>query len=103
MEFLIASLPEPLAPPFQYKFDTYLDSIQHAAESAGFILDRFDLPWTDTNKERSSAFRLGQEIDLSLEPGIEGESSAFASIKPNNKAETASQNEPGILLFRSRD
>jgi hypothetical protein len=101
IKFLIATLPEPLAPSFQYKFDTYLDSLQKAAQSAGFILDRFDLPWTDPNQGRSSAFRLGQEIDLNWATPIEGQSPEIASIRPNTKSENASQNEPGVLLFRS--
>jgi hypothetical protein len=102
IDFLIATLPEPLAPSLRYKFDTYLDAIQRAAEASDLIFDRLDLPWGDPSKDDSPGFRLGQEIDLGWEPNIGGESSAFASLKPSTKKQATSQDEAGILLFRSR-
>jgi len=99
IEFLIATLPEPLAPPLRYKFDSYLDAIQRAAEAAGYIMDRFDLPWPDPNKEDSQNFKLGQEIDLRWEQANGAEASDFASITPNTK-QAKFLSEPGILLFR---
>jgi hypothetical protein len=102
IDFLIATLPEPLAPSLRYKFDTYLDAIQRAAEASDLIFDRLDLPWGYPSKDDSPGFRLGQEIDLGWEPNIGGESSAFASLKPSTKKQATSHDEAGILLFRSR-
>jgi hypothetical protein len=102
IKFFIATVPEPLAPSFRNKFDTYLDAIQRAAEDSGYLLDRFDLPWGDPNKTESTLFRLGEEIDLDWEPSLEGERQVFASLRPNNKDQTDPQNQPGILLFRRK-
>lgn len=94
--FLIVLVPEPFAPPFRYKFDTYVDAVQRAAETADLILDRFDLPWSPGAGD-SQGFKLGEEIGIGLEPNLGGSSAPFASLKP--KVQT--QNEPGVLLFRS--
>ena len=103
IEFLIATLPEPLGGGFRYKFDTYLDAIQRAAEASGFILDRFDLPWGDPSKSASTLFKLGEEIDLTLGSVAEGKPPIVGSLSPNRHASTSAQDLPGLLLFRSRE
>src|SRR5689334_8641626 len=45
MEFLIATVPDPLDSRFGYNFDSTLDAIQMAIESQGYVLDRYWLPW----------------------------------------------------------
>jgi hypothetical protein len=43
---LIATLPDPIdAANLGYVFDRYLDALQRAMETAGYVLDSFDLPW----------------------------------------------------------
>jgi len=43
--FLIATVPDPIESRLPIFFDRFLGSIQRAAERAGYVLDRFDLPW----------------------------------------------------------
>src|SRR5262249_31784155 len=62
--FLIATVPAPDSLPLRYKSDTYLDAIQRAANTAGFNLYSFDLPWLKTAEQQSPSFRLGQSIDI---------------------------------------
>jgi len=105
VEFLIASVPDPDSVPLRYKFDTYLDAIQQAADTAGFNLYSFDLPWLETSKYQADAFTLGREIDLSLPTGQHGMATDDADnsvleIKPND--EKRSDSEPGVMLFQER-
>ena len=72
---LIATLPDPVdAANLNYTYDRYLDAIQRAMEGAGYLLDRFDLPWLDPAGPPAAA----------------------------NAAEPRFRREPGRLLFRSR-
>jgi len=49
---IIATLPDPRdAANLNYMFDRYLDAIQRAMEAAGFVLDRFDMPWLDSDEK----------------------------------------------------
>ncbi len=72
---LIATLPDPVdAANLNYTYDRYLDAIQRAMEGAGYLLDRFDLPWLDPAGPPAAA----------------------------NAVEPRFRREPGRLLFRSR-
>src|SRR5690348_14576258 len=43
---LITTLPDPIdAANLSYTYDRYIDAIQRAMEAAGYVLDRFDVPW----------------------------------------------------------
>jgi hypothetical protein len=105
IEFVIATLPEPFASPLRSKFDSYLDAIQSAAETAGYVLDRFDLPWQDPEKGSSQGFALGQQLELRWEEDTKegnprNSTRSFLSIEGNKKEQTRFLSEPGILLFR---
>ena len=77
IEFLIATVPDPLDSRLPYLYDRYLDSIQRALEVAGYLPDCFDLPWFETSQ-----------------PSEEG------SLPGKRRYE----HEPGVVLFRnSRD
>ncbi len=45
VQFLIATVPDPLDSSLGYLFDRHLGSLERAAETAGYVLDRFELPW----------------------------------------------------------
>ena len=52
LNVLIATLPDPLDTGSKFEFDMGLEAIQKAIESEGYILDRFDNPWsTGTSKK----------------------------------------------------
>jgi hypothetical protein len=82
VESLIAIVPDPIESRFGDLFDTLLESLQRAAEGAGFVLGPFDLAW---NKEP-----------------------AATDIKTKKKCAPATEDKiyerhPGIMLFRDRD
>lgn len=45
MEFLVATIPDPLDSHVGWLFDQQLDAIERAIEGTGHSLDRFSLPW----------------------------------------------------------
>ncbi len=104
IEFVIATLPEPIASPLRSKFDSYLDAIQSAAETAGYVLDRFNLPWQVPEKGSPQGFALGQQLVLRWEEdtkdGLPKPTGSFVSVEGNKKEQTRFLTEPGILLFR---
>lgn len=88
LEFMVATLPDPKESRLNYLFDRNFDAIQRAVESAGFVVDRFDLPWQDQNgkgKEKGDA--ENGETNSANQPG---------SFEPSYK------HKPGVVLFRSR-
>ena len=47
IEFLIATVPDPINSRLPNFFDSFAESIGSAAEAAGYTLDRFALPWME--------------------------------------------------------
>ena len=82
VESLIVTLPDPEESRFRYQFDRELDCIQRAVESQGYVLDRYELPW-------SSGPRL---------------SAAATKAKSNDPqpatAPQARESRPGVILYR---
>ena len=75
IEFLIATVPDPIDTPYGYAFDQVVDAVQRGVErKEGYLLDRAWLPW---------------EIDRKAKPKPDGE-------EPPRLRES----HPGILLFR---
>lgn len=46
LRILIATLPDPDASHLDWAFDSHLDAIRRGFERAGWVLDRFELPWS---------------------------------------------------------
>jgi hypothetical protein len=82
LEFMIATLPDPLDSRLNYMFDRNLDAIQRAIESADFVLDRFDFPW------REDKSRAGDKGDPAGDQ--------------KREAEPVHRLKPGVILYRSR-
>jgi hypothetical protein len=61
IEYMIAALPDPLAPALRAQFDSRLDAIQRAAVSDNFIIDRLDFPWPDPMKGTAAKGGAGEE------------------------------------------
>jgi hypothetical protein len=75
----IATVPDPVQTNMQLDFDRTIDGIQLAAESAGYVIDRYWLPWP-------------------LAPSIEY--ADYFSRKAALRDEQEKQKQPGLLLFR---
>ena len=75
LDFIIATVPDPIDSRLPHFFDSFLDSIQRASEFAGYVLDRFDLLWT-------------ARPESSRQEGVHRRIAKYAR-------------EPSILLFRN--
>jgi len=45
IEFLIATVPDPISSRLPRFFDSFIESLESAAQASGFTIDRFALPW----------------------------------------------------------
>jgi hypothetical protein len=79
MRVLIATVPDPVQTNMQLDFDRTIEGIQLAAESVGYVIDRYWLPWP-------------------VQPFIEY--SDYFSRKAALHDEQEKQKQPGLLLFR---
>ncbi len=52
---LIATLPDPLDTGSKFEFDMGLEAVQKAIESEGYILDRFENPWSTGSSKQAGA------------------------------------------------
>lgn len=84
LDFLIATVPDPVVSRLDYTFDRYFDAIQRAIEAAGYRLDRFDLPWA----------RARATLDAQL---------AYTNGHSPNAGGPEFARYPGVLLFTKRD
>ena len=76
----------------QYKLDDQIDAIQRAAESQGYVLDRFKLPWPTPGERAAKGGEA--EIDQSEDSGPATGDTAQSGAKSGQRS------EPGVLLFR---
>jgi hypothetical protein len=91
VDSIIATLPDPIETGLSVKLDDEIDAIQRAAESEGYVLDRFKLPWP-TPSERAAkgdAAEIDQSEDIEPPPD-----------ETPGPGKPARRTEPGILLFR---
>jgi len=92
VDSIIAMVPDPIESGLSLKLDNEIDAIQRAAESEGYVLDRYKLPWP-TPSERAGTGPAA-EIDQSEESEPTPSEAAHSGTKPMLRA------EPGIFLFR---
>ncbi len=69
IEFLIATVPDPISSRLPYFFDSFIDSLESAVEAAGYALDRFALPWTQSRLENAPSSSRQQSLYEST-PGL---------------------------------
>jgi hypothetical protein len=92
VDSIIAMVPDPIESGLSLKLDDEIDAIQRAAESEGYVLDRYKLPWP-TPSERATkgpAAKIDQSED----------SEPTSSDAAHSGAEPLAPSEPGVLLFR---
>ncbi len=70
IEFLIATVPDPVESRLPRFFDSFVESIQRAAEAAGYTIDRFALPWPVSGRETSEAAPNLPEQLYDSQPGL---------------------------------
>ena len=102
IDFIIATVPDPVDSSLPYIFDWYVDAIQKAIVAGGYLPDRFDLPWLDGKGENDQAGGTsegGGSRDVTLQlngPRIE--------IKENGGQKYPRfETEPGLVLFRKTE
>src|SRR5438034_1170497 len=74
LEFLVATVPDPVDSQVGWLFDVYLDAIQHAIVTNDYVLDRYTLPWECTREAEKD------RADGSL-------------VRPH-------EDRPGVVMFR---
>ncbi len=82
INFIIALVPDPVDSHAGWLFDPFLDAIQRAAESGGYVLDRYKIPW---------------EM-----PKHAAKEKSLEAAKPNI-TEEEHRRSPGIVLFRDNE
>jgi hypothetical protein len=92
VDSIIATLPDPIESGLSDKLDDQIDAIQRAAESQGYVLDRFKLPWPTPGERAAKGGEA--EIDQSEDSGPETGETAQSGAKWGQRS------EPGVLLFR---
>ena len=55
VEFLLATVPDPIDSNARWTFDAFVDSIERAAAASSFVLDRFYIPDWDRGRDDTSA------------------------------------------------
>jgi hypothetical protein len=69
LEVVIAILPDPLDSHLDWAYDAGLESIRRALEDAGFIIDRYWLPWQSEALD-STATAVGRATLRQARPGV---------------------------------
>jgi hypothetical protein len=92
VQFLIATLPDPVDSHLAQLFDRGVSAIAGSVQEAGFVLDRFSLPW-----KRDSSTRW----DLNLPD--RKDSGQLVSLFPKKTSSDLHRRVPGTILFRAED
>jgi hypothetical protein len=93
--FLIATVPDPIDSSLPHLFDRHLAAMQRGIEAAGYILDRFELPWLEEKED--------QERQRPKEPStiIKKADRGIESVDSKNTSDLLlHEREPGVMLFR---
>jgi hypothetical protein len=105
LEFLIAAVPDPVDSSSGYRFDSFVDALQRAAETQQYFLDRYFFPWqregegTKTDPSpvpQPKGYGVGQK-------GAANEVRELLRVTPLPREPPQPprrQREPGVLLFR---
>lgn len=67
---LVATLPDPVDSPLDWGFDAGMESLRRSTERAGYVLDRFWLPWPSVPKLDDRLRAIGGPAARMLTPGV---------------------------------
>jgi hypothetical protein len=70
IEFLVATVPDPIDSRLPNFFDSFAESIGRATEAAGYTLDRFALPWMEESDKDQKAPSLWRQTLGESVPGL---------------------------------
>ena len=70
IEFLVATVPDPIDSRLPHFFDSFAESIGSAAEAAGYNLDRFALPWMEEGDKDQKSPPLWSQTLYESVPGL---------------------------------
>ena len=68
--FLILTVPDPEATYLGYTLDTWVEALQRAAETAGFLYDHHWLPWRPAGSEQAAPRASQREGESAGTPGL---------------------------------
>src|SRR5215813_10401538 len=95
LNFIIATVPDPIDSNLGYILDSHLAAIQRATEGADYLLDRFHLPWSErSDQEKDRNIEVADHI---LERLRQPRLSRKESQSPRD------DQEPAVVLFRGED
>ncbi|HET9532664.1 MAG TPA: hypothetical protein VFQ92_20085, partial [Blastocatellia bacterium] len=77
LDFIVATVPDPIDSQIGWHFDLQIGAIQRAIEWSGYVVDRYSLPWSC----------LAMPVDAAKA----------------NSAHRLYEENPGIVIFRSKD
>ena len=94
---LVATVPDPEKSSFDASYDQSLDAIQRAAESEGFLPDRYYLPWRESGDD---SHRAEPEGVLGLGARLRCGNVSVQCKDASARKPAPALRLPGILLFR---
>ena len=70
IEFMIATVPDPINSRLPQSFDSFIESLESAAETSGYTLDRLAWPWFRKGDEPRDQFPPWHRTLYELSPGL---------------------------------
>ncbi|MGO8815164.1 MAG: hypothetical protein ACLQVG_10980 [Terriglobia bacterium] len=70
IEFLIATVPDPVSSRLPRFFDSFIESFENAAQASGYTIDRFALPWFEKKNGNEDAAPLWHPELYDSVPGL---------------------------------
>ncbi len=70
IEFLIAMVPDPVSSRLPHFFDSFVESLENAAEASGYTPDRFALPWLERGNGAGDNVPAWHETLYESVPGL---------------------------------
>lgn len=103
IDFLIATVPDPIDSTSGYRFDSVVDAIRLAAENCGYVFDRYSCPWVDSGGTKVGPPGPSGVVELTgaIEFTPLGWLPHFVSAGRPAERHRRYEEQPGMLLFRS--
>jgi hypothetical protein len=89
LTFIVATMPDPIDSGLGHLFNVHLAAIERAAEAMEYVLDRFEIPWSDKDEPGKN----DPEKSMPAERNQAGKSGVTENLPRH-------QREPAVVLFR---
>jgi len=70
IDLMIATAPDPISSRLPRFFDSFIESVESAAEASGYTLDRFALPWVEKGEDTRSDIPSWRRTLYEAAPGL---------------------------------